>query len=298
VNPDAPAIAVRALALICLYQAAGAAFFVALFHRRSALILRRVCRLGVLAAVFGIVLVLLQTPLEAARMAGDFSGARNAALLRLALHSSRGNAHALQLAGLTLVGAGLWFHRTSSVARWTLSIAVTGAMLAAVALTLTGHTSVNPLRAWLAPLLAVHLLVAAFWFGALWPLWLMLKHETDAAAEAVLRRFSQIAIWLVPGLALAGVGMAFLLIDSWSTFGRAYGLILIAKASVFALLLILAALNRWRFTPALVVGPAPDAATAATARGALRRSIVTEYLLIAGVLAMTAVLTSLYSPEH
>jgi len=64
-------------------------------------------------------------------------------------------------------------------------------------------------------------------------------------------------------------------------------LILIAKATVFALLLILAALNRWRFTPAL-----------AAARGALRRSIVTEYLLIAGVLAMTAVLTSLYSPEH
>ena len=203
-NPDVTAIAVRALALICLYQAAGAAFFVALFNRRSPLVLRRVCRLGVLTAVLGIVLVLLLTPLEAARMAGDFSGARNTALLRLALHSSRGDAHALQLAGLTLVAVGLWFHRANGPAKWTLYIAVAGAMLAAVALTLTGHTSVNPMRAWLAPLLAVHLLVAAFWFGALWPLWLMLKHETAAAAEAVLRRFSQIAIWLVPGLALAG----------------------------------------------------------------------------------------------
>jgi putative copper export protein len=287
VNPDVTAIAVRALALICLYQAGGAAFFVALFNRRSPIVLRRVCRLGVFTAVLGIVLVLLQTPLEAARMAGDFSGARNAALLRLALHSSRGDAHALQAAGLTLLAVGLWFHRANGLAKWALYIAVAGAMLAAVALTLTGHTSVNPMRAWLAPLLAVHLLVAAFWFGALWPLWLMLTHETDGAAEAVLRRFSQIAIWLVPGLALAGAGMAFLLIDSWSTFRRAYGLILIAKATVFALLLIPAALNRWRFTPAL-----------AAARGALRRSIVTEYLLIAGVLAMTAVLTSLYSPEH
>jgi putative copper export protein len=307
VNPDAPAIAVRALALTCLYQAAGAAFFVALFNRRSPLVLRRVCGLGVLTAVLGIVLVLLQTPLEAARMAGDFTGARNAALLRLALHSSRGDAHALQLVGLALVAVGLWFHRANSLARWTLYIAVTGAMLAAVALTLTGHTSVNPMRAWLAPLLALHLLVAAFWFGALWPLWLMLTYEADGAAEAVLRRFSQVAIWLVPVLALAGIGMAFLLIDSWSTFRRGYGLILIAKATVFALLLILAALNRWRFTPALVAEPAPGAAAtaaatataaAAAARGALRRSIITEYLLIAGVLAMTAVLTSLYSPEH
>jgi putative copper export protein len=291
VNPDALAIAVRALALICLYQAAGAAFFVALFKRHSPLVLERVCRLGALTAVIGIVLVLLLPPLDAARMAGDFAGARDAALLRLALRSSRGDAHGWQLAGLTLVAVGLWFHRANGVAVWTLSIAVTGAALAAVALTLTGHTSVNPMRAWLAPLLAVHLLVAAFWFGALWPLWLIVKHETAAVAGAVLRRFSQIAIWLVPGLALAGLGMGFLLIDSWSVFTRAYGLILIAKATVFSLLLLLAALNRWRFTPALA--PAP-----AAARGALRRSIVAEYLLIAGVLAMTAVLTSLYSPEH
>jgi putative copper resistance protein D len=287
VNPDALAIAVRALALICLYQAAGAAFFVALFKRHSPLVLERVCRLGALTAVIGIVLVLLLPPLDAARMAGDFAGARDAALLRLALRSSRGDAHGWQLAGLTLVAVGLWFHRANGVAVWTLSIAVTGAALAAVALTLTGHTSVNPMRAWLAPLLAVHLLVAAFWFGALWPLWLMLRHETAAAAEVVLRRFSRIAIWLVPCIALAGLGMGFVLIDSWDTFKRPYGLILIAKAAVFALLLVLAALNRWRLTPAL-----------GAARNALRRSIITEYLLIAGVLAMTAALTSLYSPEH
>jgi len=285
VNPDAPAIAVRALALICLYQAAGAAFFVALFNRHSQPVLQRVCRLGVRSALAGIVLVLLLTPLEAARMAGNFSGSRDAALLRLALHSSRGDAHAVQLAGLTLLAAGLWFHRANGAAVWTLFIAVVGATFAAVALTLTGHTSVNPMRAWLAPLLAVHLLVAAFWFGALWPLWLMVRYETAAAAEGVLRRFSQVAIWVVPCIALAGLAMGWLLIDSWSTFRRGYGLILIAKAGVFALLLVLAGLNRWRFTPAATPG-------------ALRRSLVSEYLLIAGVLAMTAALTSLYSPEH
>jgi putative copper export protein len=293
VNPDALAIAVRALALICLYQAAGAAFFVALFNRLSPPVLLRVCRLGVVTAMLGIVLVLLLPPLDAARMAGDFAGWRDASLLGLALRSSRGDAHAWQLAGLTLIGVGLWFHRANGAPSWTLFVAVMGAMLAAVALTLTGHTSVNPLRALLAPLLAVHLLVAAFWFGALWPLWLMLRHESAAAAVVVLRRFSQVAIWLVPCIALAGLGMAFVLIDSWSTFTRAYGLILIAKAAVFALLLVLAARNRWRFTPALVSGPTPEAA-----RGALRRSLLTEYLLIAGVLAITAVLTSLYSPEH
>ena len=289
--PDVIAIAVRALALICIYQAAGAALFVALCHGHAPLVLPRVCRLGALTAVLGMVLVLLLWPLDAARMAGDFAGMRDTALLRLALHSSRGEAHAWQLAGLALLAAGLWFHRASGVAAWTLFVAVAGAMIAAVALTLTGHTSVHPLRAWLAPLLAVHLLVAAFWFGALWPLWLMLRQETAVSAGAVLRRFSQLAIWLVPCLALAGLAMGAVLIDSWGTFRRAYGLILIAKATVFALLLALAALNRWRFMPALESGPT-------AARGALRRSIITEYLLLVGVLAITAVLTSLYSPEH
>ena len=33
-----------------------------------------------------------------------------------------------------------------------------------------GHTAIHPLRWLLAPLLLVHLAVAAFWFGALWPL--------------------------------------------------------------------------------------------------------------------------------
>ncbi len=292
-NPDAFAIAVRALALICLYQAAGAAFFVALFNRHSQPVLRRVYGLGIRSALAGIVLVLLLVPLEAARMAGNFSGAGNSALLRLALHSSRGDAHAVQLAGLTLLAVGLWLHRANGATVWTLSIAVTGATLAAVALTLTGHTSVNPMRAWLAPLLAVHLLVAAFWFGALWPLWLILRHESAAVAEAALRRFSQIAIWLVPCIALAGVGMGWLLIDSWGTLRQPYGMILIAKSGVFAVLLVLAALNRWRLAPALLSG-----LTRTKACGALRRSIMTEYLLIAGVLAMTAALTSLYSPEH
>ena len=110
-NPDAIAIAVRALALICLYQAAGAAFFVALFNRHSRLVLLRVCRLGIITALLGIVLVLLLPLLDAARMAGDFSGTRDAELLRLALRSSRGDAHAWQLAGLSLIAVGLWFHR-------------------------------------------------------------------------------------------------------------------------------------------------------------------------------------------
>jgi copper resistance protein D len=163
-------------------------------------------------------------------------------------------------------------------------------VLAVGALVLTGHTSTHPQRALLAPLLLLHLLAAAFWFGALAPLCLSLKHERLAEAQAVLRRFSRLASWLVPGIALAGISMAWLLIDSTAVLRRAYGLLLLGKLAMFSLLMVLAALNRWRFMPALAAAPQPM-------RRALQRSMVAEYLGVIVVLSMTATLTSLFSPE-
>ena len=52
-----------------------------------------------------------------------------------------------------------------------------------------------------------------------------------------------------------------------------------------------AALNKWRWVPGL-------AANLVASRAALRRSIAAEYLLIVIVLAVTAVLTTFYSPEY
>jgi putative copper export protein len=284
VNPDWVAVAVRALGLTCLYQAAGAALFIALFTRELPDLRARIGRLAVLTAVPGMALILMQAPLAAARMAGDYSGLTNSTLLQLAWHSSHGLANAVQVTGLALIVVSLHARRKSVAA------AVLGAVLAACALVLTGHTSVNPRRALLAPLLCVHLLVVAFWFGALAPLWLAIANETPADAARVLRRFSALASWLVPGIALAGLAMALLLIDAVAVLRRPYGLLLLAKLGLFTVLVVLAAVNRWRFTPALQAPAVP-------ARRALQRSIVAEYLLIITVLAVTATLTTLYSPD-
>jgi putative copper export protein len=64
----------------------------------------------------------------------------------------------------------------------------------------------------------------------------------------------------------------------------------LTKLGAFGLLLLLAAWNRWRAVPAMAAGDA------AAAPMALRRSIAIEYLLLTAVLAVTAVLTSFYSP--
>jgi putative copper export protein len=278
---DVVAVADHALALLGMYQAVGAAIFVALFGAQVPRVCEHVRRFAVAIAAAAAVLVLLQLPLTAARMAGDFAGAADPHLLTLAAHSSRADAAELTLVGLLLLCIG---------STRALPVALLGAALCVCAPVLAGHTSVNPRRALLAPLLVAHVSIGAFWLGSLWPLLLTLRWESAQLAAAVLQRFSKIAGWLVPCIALAGLGMAFLLIDDASVLRRPYGLILLGKLMVFMILMALAALNRWRYTPSLTSPARP-------ASQPLRRSLVAEYLLIAAVLAMTATLTTFFSPE-
>ena len=84
--------------------------------------------------------------------------------------------------------------------------------------------------------------------------------------------------------------MAVLLLPSVSALSEPYGELLIAKVVGFAVLMGLAAANKWRLGPALVHG------SVQTGRW-FRRSVAAEYVLIAAVLTITAVMTSFFSPE-
>jgi putative copper export protein len=140
----------------------------------------------------------------------------------------------------------------------------------------------------LGPLLALHLLVVAFWFGALVPLAVVIRLEPRTTAAEVLKRFSVIAGWLVPLILVAGLTMAWLLTGSLSVLAKPYGELLLAKLAGFGLLMVLAAYNKWRLTPAF---------EQARSESSLRRSMAAEYVLIVAVLSVTAVLTAFYSPE-
>src|SRR5258706_536957 len=100
--------------------------------------------------------------------------------------------------------------------------------------------------------------------------------------------FSAIAGWLVPLILVVGLGMAWILAGSLAVLRQPYGQLLIAKIVGFALLMLLAAANRWRLVPALAAGSPVSA---------LRRSILMEIALLVAVLSTTAVLTTYYSPH-
>lgn len=219
-------------------------------------------------------------------MSGDFGGVLDASLQGLVLRSSTSEALALRLAGLGIVVLSLL--RTSA-ARGR-AFGVIGALLAAIAFTLTGHTSVNAHRAVLAPALLAHILIGMFWFGSLVPLWLVSAREPQATAASVIETFSRTAVWVVPLLLLAGLLMTAILVPGWSTFAQPYGELLIIKLILFAGLMLLAAANKRRFGPGIAQG-LPSAAPR------FRATVAAEAVLICVVLVVTACLTAFFSPE-
>jgi putative copper resistance protein D len=284
---DAVAVLIRGLSFIAMFQAVGGALFVTLFGSYlpvSELHIRRVLRIATLTAV---ALVLLQFSLEAARLAGEFSGLWNPQMQELAWQSAAGTALRLRLIGLLLVLVGL---QGPPGARLAGVLRCLGTIVLAAAFTTIGHTVAHPQRVGLALLLLAHLLCMAFWFGALWPLRQAVIHEAPATAARVLERFSRMAVWIVPGVLIAGAALVLLLLPGLFVFGQPYGRLLLAKMAGFAALMGFAALNKLRLTPALWQNN-PAAAPR------LRRSLTSEYLIIAGVLGITAIMTGLYSPD-
>jgi len=283
--PDIVSLALRALSFVLLFQAAGVAIFMALFGSRLDRSQAAIRRLGQAAALAAVAVVAGHYALEAARMAGEMSGIWDPTLQEMVWHSPSRSALLCRLIGLLFIAVG----RHEARQRRTI-MAIGGAVLATGAFALMGHTSVSSHRALLATLLMVHLLIVAFWFGALAPLYLVSLKEPPARAFDLTRRFTAIATWLVPVILLAGVAMATLLLPNAAALRAPYGRLLIAKFIGFVLLMGLAAVNRWRLTPDLA-----DATNESERR--FRRSLGAEFALIVAILTVTAIMTSSFSPD-
>jgi putative copper export protein len=168
-------------------------------------------------------------------------------------------------------------------------VALMGGTLIAASFAFMGHTASDERRWVLAVLLILHLLLVVFWFGALWPLLLAAKRESLAVAGHVIEQFSRLAVWLVPIIFLAGLGLSVALVPDLASLGTPYGLLLLTKVAGFALLMGLAALNKWRLAPRIARGDG------AALRG-FRRAVLAEWVLIVGIVTVTATMTGLFSP--
>ncbi|MDQ7905211.1 copper resistance protein CopC [Phytohabitans sp. ZYX-F-186] len=171
---------------------------------------------------------------------------------------------------------------------------VAGAAAAALAvgsLALAGHTRTFGPAALVLCADLLHVTNAALWFGGLIGLTVLLLPSSQAsasAAAAVVAGFSRIAAWLVAGLALTGVLLGWRIIRSWSAlFGTAYGAALLVKVGLVAVIIAIAAWNRYRLVPRIT-----PQQSAGPAWPVLRRTVRAEAGLLAAVLATTGVLVT------
>ena len=275
------AIIAKAVGYGAVLLAMGGPLFVLVFRSSSNDVRQLARKVAVIAALIGLAVLALRFGIRAARISGmGLSGAVDPMMLGFVWDSPLGAAAIWRGAGELLVVALLIRGIVG------LSAGLIGALLIAVSYTFVGHSLGDP-RWLLASLLTLHLLAAAFWIGALLPL----RHAVGQPEGArLLHRFGNVASLTVALLVVVGLIFAWLMTGSFSNLlSTAYGKTLLAKLGVVSGLMALAALNKWRFVPALASGT-PAAVPH------LRRSIQIEAIAVLLILMATATLTSITTP--
>ncbi len=256
------------------------------------------------AAVAGLLLSLAGIVALAAQMSGAALATVDLATVKTVVASTAaGTAWAVRMIALlgVLVVATMF-----PVGRAAL-LAITGlggAALATLAWSGHGTMDVGDVRYFHIAADIGHLLAAGVWFGALAVLATMLFRHSARFDAADLRRahrslagFAGIGSLAVLTIIATGLVNAWLLVGPdhvWSLGATLYGQLLLAKLALFGAMLGLAALNRFRLTPAL--GQAVARGDTGAAVRALRFSLALETGSAASVLALVAWLGTLAPP--
>lgn len=197
-----------------------------------------------------------------------------AAPWKVAFATSAGPALLVAIVAMLLALMALrsaWYARALAI------IALVGVGLS---LAMTGHAATAPPEALTRPAIFLHGLGVTIWIGALAPLVALVSKPTTATLP-VVNRFSRIAALAVGVLALTGLALAIVQLEKpVALVETRYGLILSIKLALVTGLLALAALNRFRLTPAL--------AGDGNGTPALKRSILLEGAIALAILAVVA----------
>ncbi len=187
-------------------------------------------------------------------------------------------------------------------ALWRL-LALVAAVSLVASIAWTGHAASTPYTLGFLHLAsdALHLTGASAWIGGLVPFALLLGaircHRGWAALELdAVQRFSTLGIVSVATLILSGFVNAWILVGSFrGLVETGYGQLLMLKLAAFAVMLALAAFNRFALTPRLAV-PSGDARQ--DALRALSRNTLIEIALGLSIFAMVGVLGTLHPAAH
>ncbi len=247
-----------------------------------------------------IVTAALGLSVMAVQMAGAWNAAWNRKMLLAVIGTPYGQAWLFRIAALFGVAVLLLWPLRRAPER---AIAISLAGIALGSLAWGGHALAlqGPARAVHLTADVLHLLAAGAWIGAI----VALRGMVASAAKSRDGDDIRVAARALGGFATDGTVIVATVIlsgsiNGWMIVGfegaaaaieTPYGVLLLAKLFLFSVMLWLAALNRFRLVPKLET--ALNEGQRDQALGHLKRSLMLEYCLALGVLALVAVLGTL-----
>ncbi|MEJ0078489.1 MAG: copper resistance protein CopC [Alphaproteobacteria bacterium] len=256
-----------------LFAGAGGSFFVTWLDRGSVERSRSI----MIALILGLGATPLAVGLQGADALGlPLRGLASAAVWRAGLETSFGLTAIA--AALALFGGLFALEAPSRHVARTLSLAAL--LMVGGALALSGHAS-SASPQWLTrPSVFIHVLAVAFWLGSLIPLAASMRDR--GGGNRALAIFSRAIPYVLAALLVSGLILAVIQVAQLPMLlATAYGRILCAKLAFVALLLIVAAWNRFRLTPAIAAGAERE-------RRQLRLAICIELAIALIILGLVA----------
>jgi copper transport protein len=255
-----------------LFAGVGGAFFVAWMRAPAAPAMRVIGNCVNLGALAALALSVGLQGLDA--LALPPSSLADAQVWTVGARGSFGLSAALAAVALLLA---LLSHRASGTSAKVMSL---GALVGVgLALATTGHAATASPQWLTAPAVFLHGTALAFWVGSLVPLSLAMREPHQIVID-VLIRFSRAIPFAVAALLASGLLLAIVQLERldalWTTN---YGRVLAFKLVLVSLLLGLALWNRLYLTPRIGQGRV-------NSRRHMRRTIVTELILVAGILGI------------
>jgi len=188
---------------------------------------------------------------------------------------------------ITLIGAGALAFGALVSSRLVLAM---GVVAGAGAFGLTGHAQWVTAPSIAGLIVALHVLLAAFWAMAplvLWPR----KGLTDDELAARNKRFGAIALTAVPAVFVAGGALALWFGGGMaSLIGSDYGAAIASKSVLAAAALGVGAWNRLRFVRLMEAAPME-------AKRSLRRAMVADAFLFLGAAIAVTLATTIAAPQ-
>ena len=123
-----------------------------------------------------------------------------------------------------------------------------------VSFAMVGHSSTNGYLAQF--LLLIHLTCISYWLGSFIPLRQLCKYSNYKVVRDVAHKFGVYAISYIGLLAVSGIFYSYILLgDIRNIFATTYGIILLIKFISVNLLLLIGALNKFRYVPMIETHP-------------------------------------------